>query len=264
MSENPPRRPPPTPRGQAPRRPPMRRAPQQRPASGARPPADPQGAPRPARNVSDPFEEFRRKKEQAQAARSQREGGTPAYGTPTQAPPQNRAPAPHPGQHQYGGHQAPQQNQQPQAHPGHQQAPQGGYQQTPSGQQARRQTGRMSPQRAAPAGSAAAPDDPFEAFRRKKEQAKLDQQQQTHQAARAQEGLQNIGWVEGIGPASTEPQDPNKPRGFSRGRYKRKAIDPSTLQRPAGFERTKLTKHGAADHSEAAKNARKIQGFQRF
>lgn len=71
-----------------------------------------------------------------------------------------------------------------------------------------------------------------------------------------------MGWIEGIGPAS-EVHDPSKPRGFSRGRYERKAFDPNSIQRPAGYERTKLTREGASS-SEAAKKAPKVQGFQRF
>jgi hypothetical protein len=105
--------------------------------------------------------------------------------------------------------------------------------------------------------------DPFEAFRRKKEQAESDRQRQEQQSAQQQLALKDSGWIEGIGPPA-ENVDPTKPEGFTRGRYARKKYDPNSLQRPAGFERTKLTRGGASDHSAEARRELKPHGFQRF
>jgi hypothetical protein len=80
--------------------------------------------------------------------------------------------------------------------------------------------------------------DPFEAFKQKKaaaEKAKAD-------VAKQDEANKKAGWIDGIGPA--EKQDPSKPKGFMKGRYQKKAVNPAELAklRPGNLEETKLAK----------------------
>lgn len=76
--------------------------------------------------------------------------------------------------------------------------------------------------------------DDFEAFRKRKQQQKKAQAQ----AGKIDEQNKKLGWLEGLGPQG--PTNP-KVKGFVLGRYwSKKKVDPSTLQRPKGYESTEL------------------------
>src|SRR5262249_11361724 len=86
--------------------------------------------------------------------------------------------------------------------------------------------------------------DPFEAFKKKKEAAK--------QADKAgDQAAKVLGWVEGCGPAGEA--DPTKPKGFVKGRFKKKDVPPAELakMRPKKMDATMLTK--AEDRANANK-----------
>ena len=75
------------------------------------------------------------------------------------------------------------------------------------------------------------------------------------------DGLGSDEWVDGLGPVGAL-KDPKLPRGFVRGRYEQRAIDPDSLDRPAGYEHTKLNK--AKPDASADQPLQRPQGFQRF
>jgi hypothetical protein len=84
--------------------------------------------------------------------------------------------------------------------------------------------------------------DPFEAFKKKKEAAK--------QADKAgDQAAKVLGWIEGCGPAGET--DPSKPKGFIKGRFKKKDVAEADLAklRPKKMDPTMLTK--AADRANA-------------
>ena len=126
-------------------------------------------------------------------------------------------------------------------------------------QEAQQRREQQQQQQAAPAGADST--DPFEQFRRQKQQARERRDEMVEQAADNAEALEDLGWVDGLGPAGA-PADPKLPKGFVRGRYERKAVDPSSLQRPAGYEATHLARPGEVETPE--EDIQKPSGFQRF
>lgn len=79
------------------------------------------------------------------------------------------------------------------------------------------------------------PKDDFEAFRQKKLQQKAQAEEARSEEARTDEAAKKMGWIDGLGPAG--PKNP-KVKGFVLGRFWPKKVDPSTLQKPKGFEAT--------------------------
>jgi len=84
------------------------------------------------------------------------------------------------------------------------------------------------------------PNDPFEAFRRKKAEKKQADKALAEAAEQSAADAEAMGWIDGVGPAEEGPVDPSKPAGFNRGRYHKRTVDPSQLHRPAGYEETKV------------------------
>lgn len=126
------------------------------------------------------------------------------------------------------------------------------------------QAARSERRSRAPAASAAGgSNDPFEEFRRKKQKEKELAKLQANEVQRNEAAAAQMGWIEGIGPASNEPHDPNKPRGFTRGRYVTRDVDPNSIQRPAGFQSTKLAPDGSLEDNKPAQ-VQKPRNFQRF
>lgn len=76
--------------------------------------------------------------------------------------------------------------------------------------------------------------DDFEAFREKRRKEKEKEQE----AEKAQAAQDELGWEEGLGPQG--PTNP-KVKGFVLGRYWYKKTDPSQLEKPKGFQKTRLT-----------------------
>jgi hypothetical protein len=88
--------------------------------------------------------------------------------------------------------------------------------------------------------------DPFEAFKKKKEAAKAADKA-------GEQSAKVLGWVEGCGPAGEA--DPTKPKGFVKGRFKKKDVPAADLAkiRPKKMDPTMLTK--AEDRANANKEA---------
>ena len=100
--------------------------------------------------------------------------------------------------------------------------------------------------------------DDFEAFRQRKMAAKKAKERQ----AADPEAEARLGWVDGMGPKG--PTNP-KVKGFILGRYKRKKIDPSTLQRPKGYEKTQLADHEETSQDELEdRKGPEVKGFQKY
>ncbi len=85
----------------------------------------------------------------------------------------------------------------------------------------------------------------FEEFRRKRKEQAEAQAQAERLAQQPAANGEKLEWVEGMGPAG--PRNP-KVKGFILGRFRRKRVDPSQLQRPKGYERTAL---GSPEHDTA-------------
>lgn len=77
----------------------------------------------------------------------------------------------------------------------------------------------------------------FEEFRRKRKEQAEAQAQAERQAQQPAANGEKLEWVDGMGPVG--PRNP-KVKGFILGRFRRKRIDPSQLQRPKGYESTAL------------------------
>jgi hypothetical protein len=75
----------------------------------------------------------------------------------------------------------------------------------------------------------------FDEFRKKKIQQKKAKAEEAKRDDSPAANGEQLDWVDGMGPAG--PRNP-KIKGFMLGRYQRKRIDPRTLQRPEGYERT--------------------------
>ncbi|MDC3379328.1 hypothetical protein OAX78_03500 [Planctomycetota bacterium] len=75
--------------------------------------------------------------------------------------------------------------------------------------------------------------DDFDAFRKKKQAEREARKQGSKDEAKAAAAAKKMGWVEGLGPAG--PTNP-KIKGFVLGRFRKKRLDPRTLQRPEGYE----------------------------
>lgn len=209
-SGQPPRRPPPPPRGA-----PLRPAPQPRgaPPRGPSPSeaqARPTPPPQPRVDPTDPFEAFRQ-----QRAPAPRPAPSPTQAQASPPPPANYAAAPGPTSHSA---PAPTSYAPPASSSAPAPAPQ--------------------TQRFAPAGSGD-PSDPFEAFRRQREAQSQQASAPPPIAGGAETEVGGVAWIEGIGPAG-EDVDPNKPRGFTRGRFITPKVDPNALDRPGHYERTRL------------------------
>lgn len=99
--------------------------------------------------------------------------------------------------------------------------------------------------------------DDFEAFRQRKLAAK---QAEAHKDPEAEAKL---GWVDGLGPKG--PTNP-KIKGFILGRYQRKKVDPSTLERPKGYESTALDQgdHHTPPEELEKRDGPDVKGFRRF
>jgi hypothetical protein len=93
------------------------------------------------------------------------------------------------------------------------------------------------------------PRDPFEDFKKKK------QEKDALKAAEAIADKQQkqLGWVEGLGPKG-EP-DPTKPKGFVKGRFKAKPVNPEEVAklRPKSMQATRLTPPRDPETDEAAR-----------
>lgn len=79
------------------------------------------------------------------------------------------------------------------------------------------------------------PKDDFEAFRQKQLQKKAQAEEARAEEARVEEAAKKMGWIDGLGPVG--PKNP-KVKGFVLGRFWPKKIDPSTLEKPKGYEST--------------------------
>jgi hypothetical protein len=77
--------------------------------------------------------------------------------------------------------------------------------------------------------------DPFEAFKKKKEATKAADKA-------GDDAAKVLGWIEGCGPAGEA--EAGKPKGFVKGRFKKKAVAPAELAklRPKKMDPTMLTK----------------------
>ncbi len=82
--------------------------------------------------------------------------------------------------------------------------------------------------------------DPFEAFKAKKKVA----EKQSAESAKNEEAAKKLGWIEGVGPAGAKAE-PNKPKGFSRGRYTKPPVKEEELKklRPKKYDDGKFAKH---------------------
>ncbi|MGE0712166.1 MAG: hypothetical protein AB7N76_29765 [Planctomycetota bacterium] len=78
----------------------------------------------------------------------------------------------------------------------------------------------------------------FNEFRKKKMEEKKQKEEEEQRATQPTASGQAPDWIDGMGPAG--PRNP-KVKGFVLGRYQRKRVDPSTLQRPEGYERTNMS-----------------------
>lgn len=87
----------------------------------------------------------------------------------------------------------------------------------------------------------------FDEFRKKKLEKKQEEKAADESGRLAASGKE-LGWIDGLGPAGG-PRNP-KVKGFVLGRFQRKRIDPSTLERPKGYESTAL---GAGGEDDPAK-----------
>ncbi|MBL4846288.1 MAG: hypothetical protein JKY65_12235 [Planctomycetes bacterium] len=88
--------------------------------------------------------------------------------------------------------------------------------------------------------------DDFEAFRQAKQKKAEDAKKAAARAKRPGAGGKPPNWVDGCGPAgATNP----KVKGFILGRYRKKKIDPATLQRPDGYESTARTAPSASQRN---------------
>ena len=101
--------------------------------------------------------------------------------------------------------------------------------------------------------------DDFEAFRKKQQEKKQAEQQAQDDAAKIDEAAQKMGWIDGLGPSG--PKNP-KVKGFVLGRYWPKKVDPSTLEKPKGYE-THLEQHKPTPPEELEKRPRP-KGIQKY
>jgi len=98
--------------------------------------------------------------------------------------------------------------------------------------------------------------DDFEAFRQRKLAKKKAE------ARKDPEADARLGWVDGMGPKG--PTNP-KIKGFILGRYTRKKIDPNTLERPAGYEKTQLADHEETSPEELeGRDGPEVKGFTKY
>jgi hypothetical protein len=81
--------------------------------------------------------------------------------------------------------------------------------------------------------------DPFEAFKQKKAQSQKQDAEQVKNDAAAKK----LGWIDGIGPADAKV-DPNKPKGFSRGRFTKPPVKAEEIAKlkPKKFDDGKFGK----------------------
>lgn len=78
--------------------------------------------------------------------------------------------------------------------------------------------------------------DDFEAFRKRKKEQEEEKKKAAERAEKADQPAASgkpMDWVDGFGP--TGPKNP-KIKGFTLGRYRKKKVDPSTLERPDNYE----------------------------
>jgi hypothetical protein len=87
--------------------------------------------------------------------------------------------------------------------------------------------------------------DPFEAFKAKK----AEKEQQAKQAAVQEAANKKSGWIDGIGPPETGKPDPNRPKGFAKGRYAKQVVNPAELAKlkPQKLDSTQLAKPKPTD-----------------
>ena len=98
------------------------------------------------------------------------------------------------------------------------------------------------------------PQDDFEAFRKKKQEAKEAAQAADQDQAKMDAAAQKMGWVDGFG--FTGPKNP-KVKGFVLGRHwPTKKVDPATLEKPKGFETHMADEHKPPTPEELAKRPR--------
>jgi hypothetical protein len=75
--------------------------------------------------------------------------------------------------------------------------------------------------------------DDFEAFRKRKKEQEEEKKREAERASQPAASGKPMDWVDGFGPAG--PTNP-KVKGFMLGRYRKKKIDPSELEKPEGYE----------------------------
>ncbi len=75
--------------------------------------------------------------------------------------------------------------------------------------------------------------DDFEAFRKRKKEQEEEKKRAAERAQKPAASGKPMDWVDGFGP--TGPKNP-KIKGFTLGRYRKKKVDPSTLEKPEGYE----------------------------
>lgn len=87
----------------------------------------------------------------------------------------------------------------------------------------------------------------FEEFRKQK-QAKADAAKKAKEGPAPLANGKPAEWVDGFGPSG--PTNP-KVKGFMLGRYRKKRVDPSTLQRPENYEATRHKSEAAQRNTKA-------------
>lgn len=109
--------------------------------------------------------------------------------------------------------------------------------------------------------------DDFEAFRKKQQAKKEAEKAAAEDAAKQEEAAKKMGWIDGLGPAGVNNP---KVKGFVLGRFRKKKIDPTTLEKPKGFESHRLGE-GVEPEDPAKKpptppadEAPKVKGYSRY
>ena len=91
--------------------------------------------------------------------------------------------------------------------------------------------------------------DDFEAFRKAKQAKAEAKKKAANQGPTPTASGKPADWIDGFGPSG--PTNP-KVKGFMLGRYSKKKVDPATLQRPEGYEKTaRATPAGQQQQSQA-------------
>jgi hypothetical protein len=104
--------------------------------------------------------------------------------------------------------------------------------------------------------------DPFEAFKAKK----AEKEKQAIQQLAADDAAKKLGWIEGVGPAD-KTADPNRPKGFSRGRFAKTNVNPAELAKlkPHDYDATQLAKPKPTDVAKLApEDKRRPKKFDKY